>query len=57
LFNKAADADNVKGENHTVPTVPEAKDFHEKVTGLASDDPTGAKDPHIENERPGGRGW
>ncbi|XP_062168850.1 uncharacterized protein LOC133874925 isoform X2 [Alnus glutinosa] len=55
LFNKAADADNVKGENQTVPTVPEAKDFHEKVTGLASDDPTEAKDPHIENERPGGR--
>lgn len=56
LLNKAADADIVRGENQTVPT-PEAKDLHQKVTGLALDDPTGAEDPHIEYERPGGEGW
>jgi hypothetical protein len=55
LLNEAADSDNVKEENQTVPA-PEAKDLHEKLTGLALDVPTGAKDPHIENDRPGDEG-
>jgi hypothetical protein len=56
LLQEAADEDDVKVENQIVPT-PEAKDLHEKDTGLASDYPTEAKDPHTENETSGGRGW
>lgn len=54
LLQEAADEDDVKVENQIVPT-PEAKDLHEKDTGLASDYPTEAKDPHTENETSGGR--
>ncbi|KAK9992734.1 hypothetical protein SO802_027719 [Lithocarpus litseifolius] len=54
VFQEAADADDVKGEDETVPTN-EAKDFHEKVTGLASNDSTGAKDTHTAKETSGGR--
>ncbi|XP_075656103.1 uncharacterized protein LOC142626193 [Castanea sativa] len=54
MFQESADADDIKGGDETVPTT-EAKDFHEKVTGLASIDSTGAKDPHIAKETPGGR--
>lgn len=56
LLLEAVDAEDVKVENQTVPTSP-AKNFYEKVAGLGSDDPTGPKDPHIENETSGGRGW
>lgn len=56
MFQESADADDVKGGDETVPTT-EAKDFHEKVTGLASNDSTGAKDTHIAEETSGGRGW
>lgn len=56
LLLEADGAEDVKVENQTVPTSP-AKDFYEKVAGLSSDDPTGPKDPHIENETSGGRGW
>ncbi|KAG2728138.1 hypothetical protein I3843_01G186900 [Carya illinoinensis] len=54
LLLEADGAEDVKVENQTVPTSP-AKDFYEKVAGLSSDDPTGPKDPHIENETSGGR--
>lgn len=56
MFQEAADADDVKGGDETVPTN-EAKDFHEKVTGLASNDSTGTKDTHTAKETSGGRGW
>lgn len=56
MFQEAANVDNVKGGDETVPTT-EAKDFHEKVTGLASNNSTGAKDTHTTKETSGGRGW
>nr|XP_023886963.1 uncharacterized protein LOC111999078 [Quercus suber] len=54
VFQEAADADDVKEGDETVPTN-EAEDFHEKVTGLASNDSTGAKDTHTAKETSGGR--
>ncbi|KAK9289281.1 hypothetical protein L1049_017757 [Liquidambar formosana] len=53
-LQKAIDADDLKGENHIVPA-DEDKDYHEKVKELVSDDPSGAGDPHVDNQTSDGK--
>ncbi|XP_015573445.2 uncharacterized protein LOC107261105 isoform X1 [Ricinus communis] len=43
-FEEPIHANDVKGENQVVPA-PESKDYHQKETGLASDDRKGADNP------------
>jgi hypothetical protein len=42
-------ANVVKEENHVLPAE-ESEDYHEKVTGLDSDDPKGSGDSHDHNQ-------